>query len=380
MHDEGLVKAIERIYDAATGISGVEKLASIMASEFAADSCAIPLLAHPAPGTNTPPAIIGLASATEDFDARAKAAYAEYYHDRNVWYAEGVKKGFPVVVLCHELVPPNALVRSEWYDFCQKLHWFHCLGAQYNVDESLVAIPGVLRPRNAPGFDAHDKLKMERLLPHFQRAVQLIVKLGTADRDRAFTFEALERLGLAVIITAGDGTLLYCNRSAERALSRGDGLNSVKGRLCTNNPNEDGKLKRLVYEAALTSAARGTRAGGTMTVGTNAGPLMLTISPLCAPQHGLGAARPSAIVMFASADRKFAGQEFAQSYSLTAAETKLVDALLKGETLASYAGSSGISVLTTRTHMKRVLDKTGFHRQVDLIRTIAANPLMWLGP
>ena len=55
-------------------------------------------------------------------------------------------------------------------------------------------------------------------------------------------------------------------------------------------------------------------------------------------------------------------------FDLTPAEAKLVVALCGGETLATYADTTGTSLNTAKTHLKRVFEKTGETRQADLIR------------
>jgi len=58
-------------------------------------------------------------------------------------------------------------------------------------------------------------------------------------------------------------------------------------------------------------------------------------------------------------------------YGLTNAEGRLVEALLTGLTLESFAEQSYISVNTVRTHLKSVYRKTETNRQPELIRLLA---------
>ena len=61
------------------------------------------------------------------------------------------------------------------------------------------------------------------------------------------------------------------------------------------------------------------------------------------------------------------------------AQARLVAALVAGETMADYAGAAGISMNTAKTRMRQIFLKTGVNRQADLIRAVAANPLVKLG-
>ncbi|MEP2185008.1 helix-turn-helix transcriptional regulator [Roseibium sp.] len=61
---------------------------------------------------------------------------------------------------------------------------------------------------------------------------------------------------------------------------------------------------------------------------------------------------------------------FTAKYSISAAEQKMLAALAAGLTVGQHAQNLNISVNTTRTHMRRLLEKTGSKNQVDLIRKL----------
>ena len=56
-----------------------------------------------------------------------------------------------------------------------------------------------------------------------------------------------------------------------------------------------------------------------------------------------------------------------QAYGLTAAEAGVAQLLLLGDDITVVAKRSSTSVETARTHLRRVLAKTGTHRQSDLV-------------
>jgi DNA-binding CsgD family transcriptional regulator len=60
-------------------------------------------------------------------------------------------------------------------------------------------------------------------------------------------------------------------------------------------------------------------------------------------------------------------QRLRDAYGLTAAEAGVAQLLLRGAGMPEIASELHISVETARTHLRRVLGKTGVHRQSDLI-------------
>jgi DNA-binding CsgD family transcriptional regulator len=58
-------------------------------------------------------------------------------------------------------------------------------------------------------------------------------------------------------------------------------------------------------------------------------------------------------------------------FGLSAAESRLVSALLAGHTLEGYARETGLSRNTARNQLAVVFEKTGTHRQLELVALIA---------
>lgn len=61
-------------------------------------------------------------------------------------------------------------------------------------------------------------------------------------------------------------------------------------------------------------------------------------------------------------------------YGLTNAEARLACALSQGEALGELSRRWDISRETLRTHLKRVLGKTGTSRQSELVRLLTGKP------
>src|SRR5688500_8708102 len=164
--ESDLPAVIAEIYEASVDAGGLDKLAGVVAGSLGTRSGFLALLARPEEGQLALPAIVGLPSATDNFDEWARAAYAEHYHRCNVWFEAGVRKGFPAIVLGQELLPDHQLMRSEWYEYCHRLGAFHVLGAQFHLDRCLSVQFGAHRPRHSNPFDENSRRKMSLLLPH----------------------------------------------------------------------------------------------------------------------------------------------------------------------------------------------------------------------
>jgi DNA-binding CsgD family transcriptional regulator len=219
---------------------------------------------------------------------------------------------------------------------------------------------------------------MSLLVPHLQRALQIMIRLGLSEQVRTVSFDLLERLGLGVLILDRGRRLLFANRAAEQVLEQGTALSVRDGRV-NAAPAAARGFERLVEEATRTSAGDGMSAGGNLKVDTCQGEaLRLFIAPVPRYHVALGLSVPAVLVLVGDPSGAPAthADEVRSAFGLTRAEAQLLAALTGGERLADYAARRGISLGTVRTHLKRLLGKTGHHRQVDLVRAVAQDPLL----
>jgi len=106
-------------------------------------------------------------------------------------------------------------------------------------------------------------------------------------------------------------------------------------------------------------------------------PLCLSFLPV-APSHrvrGEVAPRARAIVVVhdPEAEVRLRPELIARIHGLTPTEAALAAAIASGRTAAEIAAERGSSEHTVRTHLKRILDKTGTTRQADLVRLLLAS-------
>ena len=62
-------------------------------------------------------------------------------------------------------------------------------------------------------------------------------------------------------------------------------------------------------------------------------------------------------------------QAWASAFGLTAAEVRVLEHLLAGRNIVEVAKELRVAVSTARTHLARLMQKTGSSRQTDLVRT-----------
>jgi DNA-binding CsgD family transcriptional regulator len=109
--------------------------------------------------------------------------------------------------------------------------------------------------------------------------------------------------------------------------------------------------------------------------GEGLAPLSVAVTPMDERDRPAGLIGPLALVAVSMPERAEGPREegLRVLFDLTPAEARLVTALCSGETLAGYAGATGATLNTVKTHLKHVFEKTGETRQTDLVRRVATD-------
>ena len=214
---------------------------------------------------------------------------------------------------------------------------------------------------------------MRALVPHVMRAVSIEQRLGGVTLERAGMSEALDRLPTGVVMLDERGRVTVFNRAAAQLLQRGDGLSIDRDQqLCAARAADTAALRRAIVGACATGAAAphegsgGFHAGSALLLARPSGrrPLQVTVSPLRL-QVPILAGAPVRI-----------GDVWRQLFGLTAAEARVAKLLSIGLHVRECAEALAVGEATIRTHLKRLIHKTGSHTQSDLMRALVAGPAL----
>lgn len=218
------------------------------------------------------------------------------------------------------------------------------------------------------GLIKDGEIDLFRLLaPHFQRAAA-INRMFEAQRLTSATLEAvLDQLPTAVILLNTQATIQYVNSAGLALLARRDPLINANGRLCVSPSSVQAELLTAVEHSSRDDPSM----AGSLPVRTRSGErLALHVVPL-----GRGTVRPGLLpgavsavfVTQVSARGVGAGSLAARMFSFTPAEVRAFEHLAGGRTVAETARELGVRPSTIKTHLLRIFEKTGVHRQADLV-------------
>ncbi len=291
-----------------------------------------------------------------------------FWFNRNVWGLSSPTTYAGEVASSRSLLDVDVLRRSEIYN-----EYLHPRGLHEGlrlalwVDDREIQDISILRPGSRGPFGAREVALGAVLLPHLQRAATVSRRLRRLDfaRETASGDERRDRVA-AFAFDAG-GALFWFNAEAERLLAEGTVLKAPRHGLEGSTPDATRQIRKAVARAV--GAEGDGRAGGSvpLPMPDGASSRNLVVLPSTNPLDWT-LSRPPAAVAFtrgppaASASRA----SLQRAFALTDAEADLALRIASGQSLGAVAAASGRSRNTLRTHLARLMEKTGTHRQTQL--------------
>lgn len=212
------------------------------------------------------------------------------------------------------------------------------------------------------------------LLPHLRRAVMISDVLDVRTIERARMAEALDALRCGVVLTDMRAAILHANSSAEHMLRDGAGpIRGDRGVLEAKVPSAASELRAAIKLATQDEASIGKTGLAIHLTEPDEPPILAHVLPLTGSdlRTRLQASAVAAVFIGAPPADQDAAAAMAASFGLTRAETRVLESLLAGRTLAETANALGIAATTARTHLDNIFAKTGVARQADLLRLAA---------
>jgi len=373
LDDQALLGLIELAYDAASDRTRWPDLLGRMASLFRCELVSFDLQDGDAQWAR-------VQCHVGPEDPQIQREYETYYASRNVFIRTRPDLTFTGAIRNGEaIVPDREALKSEYFnDFLRRVGVLHAIGLVPLREGAVMALLSLMRQIGAPSFTDRDLAFLERFMPHLQRATLIQRRLRGVDLERAAAGEAMDRLPYGVVVLDETGAVMFANAAADEMLAEDDGLRMVRGRLSATHPGEAETLRRLVAEACARSGRVAEGAGGFAQVSRPSGqrPFALMVAPLRLDAFPLATRAPGAIVFLTDPERPTAGVQaiLSRLYGLTPSEAAVTEHLLSGRTVKEIGDRLGTSIHTTRTHLKRVLAKTGSRSQAELIRLVLRSP------
>ncbi|WP_062058990.1 helix-turn-helix transcriptional regulator [Cellvibrio sp. OA-2007] len=218
---------------------------------------------------------------------------------------------------------------------------------------------------------------IERLSPHFVRAIYIHNHLSVLRRESDCLLEAIKRTNLAVFLLDASLRVVFASPEAQRVLANHPALSLNRNmRLQAHIAKEHLRLESILTDFL----DEGFRANYVVTEGiclpllhpAKTHPLKLCFIPIQQQARVLTSDIPCLAVFANDPERQrfISPQYLQQAYGLTVTETQLAQLLLRGMGVADISHERGTSPETTRWQVKQMMHKTQTHSQTELTRLL----------
>jgi DNA-binding CsgD family transcriptional regulator len=302
--------------------------------------------------------------------------FERHYCTINPWmeHFSGLPEG--TVACTSDLMHDDFFETAFYNDWLKRFGYRYSIGAQVIQGASLVVSLSGLRTDKA----SPQELKLyECLVPHLQRACNIHTRMAGSLAVAEAGGLVLDQLSIGIILLDQDGRLLHINQSAHDVLQQKNGLYINRQGYCVAAvASETLRLQQFIRDAVATGTGNGAGIGGSLTLTRTppARPLSVLVSPFRGEHHAVLNGCVRAIVFVNDLDNPHSIPQIAllqQLFGLTIAQARLAQALGLGFSVEEYAEKQQLSLNTVRTHLKHLFNKTGTHRQGDLVRVLVTS-------
>lgn len=307
-----------------------------------------------------------------NFDAELMRLYSEKYHADNPLHEGFLRFDLDEPYNIPAVIDPADWMKTRVYtEFGQPRGWLDMVGVWLMKTPSRVASLSIVKPIEA-GWATPDELEILRLLsPHMRRAVSIADLLDMRSLV-ATTFEStLDRLAVPIVLVDSKSVVVHANASARALLTNGDPITSDHGVLHARASSAAGALAAAIAQTARPEAGMGKIGIDVPVPYADGRPGFAHVLPLGtgAVRGGLGPSATAAVFFTPSAEsQQLPAAAWASAFGFTSTELRMLELLVKGDTVTQAAAVMRIAEPTARTHVANLMAKAGTKRQADLIQ------------
>lgn len=301
-------------------------------------------------------------------------AYSQFWIHQDPRHVEGLCSPIGEAQTEASLVRWRDLVRSAVYNeflVPNDIPYFTAVWVDRRPQRGVVL--SIQRSRAAGAFDDGYRRRLEHIVPHLRRVLEVKDRLSQARCQTSGLLETMDRLPFGVLLLADDLSIVEASSMARAAMAARNCIHADSGRLgFVQRANEKDFVARLKVPHDGQSAndvlvLRG--AGGIQSLSLLVAPLAAGSVPwLSSPARWL-------VLVFAMAQPASVSTLAIQSVlRVTPAEAALAQQLVAGKSLAIAAAALGVTRSTARTQLRSIFSKTGLGSQAQLVSRILSGP------
>lgn len=318
----------------------------------------------------------GVAFAYSGFSDAIIDKYCHHLAPINPWIP--VTQNLPLLspAISDDILPSSAFRDTEFYD--------EFIVAEGGVESSagIKLFQGadqfaMLNVHYGTGMAEHYNTSVPELLrslvPHLRNAIDLNRRLLNTPNELVRSM--VEASNMATIVLTSDGKIWLANSAAQDLLEArfAARLDSAE-QLVVADPDCDKALKTLKTALLHGRSTIGSEQSVTLRDRTRG---KWSFIPYCGARYAQSAWFEGSVPLILATFQpiaeggRFDLSSFSNEFGLTPAETRLASQIASGRSLKDASAAFGIGIGTARNQLKSVFQKTGVHRQTELVAMIS---------
>lgn len=225
------------------------------------------------------------------------------------------------------------------------------------------------RSGEAP-FQERDRARIEPLIPHIRRALEIQDRIQQSQLDRGQVLQAVTDAPYGIAILNAAAEFIEISDAAALILTDAGVLTTQTG----GRPSFSEPLNNRLRELTRSSLRGGTLEDGRIKVerGLERPPLSLVLAPTASLEDTWFAQHSRWLLLINDPERQRSALEdgLRQRFGLTQREAEIAILLASGLVVKDVARHCHLSEYTVRAHLKRIFRKLDVHDQAALLRTI----------
>ena len=250
-----------------------------------------------------------------------------------------------------------------------------CLVTKYLKRRSLMGMVSLTVPEGRPLITIEERIFVDRLSPHFRRAMMINDMVDKGKLALALYRKVLDSMSVAVFVVGAGRRMAFCNGSADEMLSAGNFLELSSGVLAASRGNgAAAALNEAMDRAMKGDASIGLSGIGVPLTGIEDDRAAAYVLPITGNdlRGELGKGYAAIFVARRGEQQPMAIEILRTVFELTQQEARIAALIAKGDNPPAIAAAMELSINTVRTHLAHAYAKTGTNDQLGLAATINA--------
>ncbi len=270
---------------------------------------------------------------------------------------------------------PGFYRKTAYYnDWLRPQGFCHSLSITLQADNCCDIRFYLYRGKRDGVFECDEVDEFRDLSRHMARAAGIMQDIAGIQAKNGVLGQVLEDLDVGIAFIDRTGKLIQVNHVAGKLLGARDGLVKRSGELHALQASDDRQFSRALKAAIAIHQGIAVRSSARLDIQRDEGkrPLCVTCIPLPRNPELTGIYDAAVAVFITDPERQLVidPEHLRKRYDFTRAEALLAQCLAQGLSLREAAKVRGTSYETARWRLKIMFQKTGAHRQVELIRLL----------